>query len=69
MKDSIASLDQGTTCSRAIVFDRTGRVVPSAPYIFPGFIRSSVGQNADILLDSAYTHICFGQFFARNEQI
>ena len=32
MKDYIVSLDQGTTSSRAIVFDRAGRVVSSAQY-------------------------------------
>lgn len=54
MKGYIAALDQGTTSSRAILFDAGGRAVASAQYEFPQIYPSPgwVEQDATVLLDS-----------------
>lgn len=54
MKRYIAALDQGTTSSRAILFDGDGCAVASAQYEFPQIYPSPgwVEQDSDVLFDS-----------------
>lgn len=43
MASYILALDQGTTSSRAIVFDRAGQIAAKAQHTFPRSIRRRAG--------------------------
>ena len=44
MTDYVLALDQGTTSSRAILFDRAGRIVSSAQEEFPQIYNTLLVQ-------------------------
>ena len=66
MNEYIIALDQGTTSSRAILFDRTGRAVTKAQYPFPQLYPQPgwVEHDPMAILDSQF--MALGQCFEKS---
>lgn len=73
MEQYILSLDQGTTSSRAILFDRKGQIVHSAQKEFPQYFPQPgwVEQNANEIWGSVLAVIatCLSEAGVKTEQI